>query len=296
MRILITGSTGLLGQALRARLDAVHEVWGFSRHIGAAPRQISGDVTDREAVQRAVERIQPHLILHAAAQSDVDRCELEPETARAVHVEATRRLVEAAQRAKARFVYISTDYVFDGLKGSPYTEDDLPHPVSVYAHTKWDGERVVQDSGLSWLIVRPSTLFGPGRAAFVDRAIQQAEQGVPVTVFADQTTSPSYTVDVAEGLARLLDARAEGIVHLANSGAARRDEFVETALKRWGVNAIIRKVRLADARLPARRPPNSSLAVSRLTAITGWSPPSWQAALEQHLAWKKRSTPCSSAS
>lgn len=241
-------------------------------------------------------RVRPQVIIHAAAQSNVDQCEREPQIADTGNVQATQHVVEAARLCGARLVYVSTDYVFDGLKGAPYTETDTPHPINHYGQTKWLGEQAVERSGLPWLIVRPSALFGPGRRTYVDLVVQSGEEGRPVPAFADQTTSPSYTVDVAEGVARLLDAHAEGVVHLANDGAARRDVLARAVLERWGLpDAVIQEIRLAETPRTARRPPNSSLAITRVQQLTGWRPRSWEAALDHYLAWKKRTRPCASA-
>ena len=243
-----------------------------------------------------VDRVRPVVIVHAAAQSNVDYCELHPDVAWAENVEVTRHLLEAAQRRAASFIYVSTDYVFDGLKGTPYAEGDPAHPGNRYGQTKWEGEALVRRSALRWLIVRVSTLFGPGRETFVDTVIRRADAGQPVQVL-DQTTSPTYTVDAAEGIARLIEREAQGLVHLVNDGAARRDVLARAVLEGWGCpQAALEEIRLIDKPLPARRPPNSSLAMTRVQTVTGWSPQRWETALQQYLAWKKRSIPCNSAS
>ena len=212
------------------------------------------------------------------------------------NVTATGAVIDAAAQCGARLVYVSTDYVFDGLKDSPYTETDATGPVNFYGETKLAGERLVAKSSVPWLIVRVSTLFGPGRSTFVESVIRRAEAGESATVFVDQTTSPTYAVDAAEGLMRLIDVRATGVVHVVNAGAASRVDVATAALTLWGLpRTALRVVRMADARLPARRPPNSSLAVNRLQQWTGWSPPTWQTALAQHLTWLKHSTISSNA-
>ena len=247
-------------------------------------------MTDGGAVRACVERVRPEVVIHAAAESDVDRCEREPDHASRANVQATRHLIEAAEAVRARFLHVSSDYVFDGLKGSPYVETDAPHPVSHYGRTKLAAEEAVRRSTLAWLIVRPSTLFGPGRATFIDTIIRLAEAGTAVPVFADQTTSPSYTVDVAEGIARLLETDATGIVHLANEGAASRLAVARATLEQWGLaSAGIRETLLQQAGLAARRPPNSSLAVDRIRSLTGWTPRPWRAAIDDYLRWKRQS-------
>ena len=234
--------------------------------------------------------MRPDIIIHAAAESDVDRCELKPDDAWAANVQATQHVVEAARGCGARLLHVSSDYVFDGLQRSPYAETDAPHPVSHYGRTKLAAEEAVRRAAVPWLIIRPSTLFGPGRPSFVDKVIRLGEAGEPVLAFADQTTSPSYTRDLAEGTARLLEAHAEGIVHLANEGAVSRVVFARAVLDGWGLSrAVIREVPMAAAQLPAKRPPNSSLAMTRIQAVTGWRPRQWREALHDYLQWKKQS-------
>lgn len=263
----------------------------MSRHVpSGAVQGIACDLTDQARVVSAVRTIRPDAVIHAAAHANVDQCELAPADAWRANVEATRHVIQAAQETHARFIYVSSDYVFDGQKGAPYDETDPPHPINYYGQTKLAGEAAVQDSGLPWLIIRPSTLFGPGRRSFVDDVVHQVEAGDPVTVFADQVTSPSYTVDVAEGLARLVDMGAEGVVHLANDGAVFRGDFAREVIRAWGSpQAVVREVPLAAAERPARRPRNSALAIGRLQRATRWTPRSWREALCHYLTWKKRS-------
>lgn len=296
MRILITGSTGLLGRALRERLNPAHEVWGVSRRLAAGTRHVVCDLTDADAVARCARQAAPDVVIHTAAQSDVDRCTLQPAEAHTTNVAATEHVVAAAVAQGARLVHVSTDYVFDGLQGAPYAEDDAPQPVSEYGRTKLAAEQVVRQAAVPWLIIRPSTLFGPGRATFVDRVIRCAEAGEPVTAFADQTTSPSYAVDVAEAIARLLQAQATGVVHVANAGAASRPALARMMMELWGIAGVtVRAVPMASLQLPARRPVNSSLAIDRLRSLTGWVPRSWQDALRAYVSWKRRSLATSHA-
>ena len=213
MKILITGSTGLLGQALSRRLATSGDVTGLSRHAPASTpgmRHAVCDLSDARRTSEALRALAPDVVLHTQAQSDVDRCELDPVEARAQNIDATRHVIEALRPTATRLIHVSTDYVFDGKKGSPYDEQDTPHPISVYGRTKLEAEQVVLGYA-GGLIVRPSTLFGPGRINFCDRVVQAALEGATVEAFEDQTTSPSFTEDVADAIGELLVALAREI-------------------------------------------------------------------------------------
>src|SRR3989338_6992546 len=144
VKILITGPTGLLGQALSRRLAPLGEVVGLSRHAvtnAAAHRHVVCDLLNAQRTAEVLREISPEAVIHTQAQSDVDRCELEPAEAHAQNVETTMHVVEAIRHTSCWLMYVSTDYVFDGKKGSPYNETDEPHPISVYGRTKLEAER-----------------------------------------------------------------------------------------------------------------------------------------------------------
>jgi dTDP-4-dehydrorhamnose reductase len=180
-------------------------VVGLSRHAvtdAAAHRHVVCDLLNARRTAEVLREISPEAVLHTQAQSDVDRCELEPAEAQAQNVETTMHVVEAIRHTSCWLVYVSTDYVFDGKKGSPYDETDVPNPISVYGRTKLDAERRVLDYSHG-VIVRPSTLFGPGRMNFCDRVVQAVLEGSTVEAFTDQATSPTFTEDAAAALGEM---------------------------------------------------------------------------------------------
>ncbi|MBI4340979.1 MAG: dTDP-4-dehydrorhamnose reductase [Candidatus Omnitrophica bacterium] len=308
MKILITGSTGLLGQALSRRLAAWAEVTGLSRHAPAPSldsardavagggertalpgRHVVCDLLDAAATARAIDEAQPEAVIHSQALSDVDRCELEPDVAQRMNVEATAHVIRALATSAATFVYVSTDYVFDGAKRSPYVEADQPNPLSVYARSKWEGEQAAL-AYPSGIVVRPSTLFGPVRMNFCDAVVQAAKQGRTIEVFSDQTTSPTYTEDCAEAIEALVRWKAGGptggarIVHVANTGACSRLTLAYRILELLGASReVARPVRMADQRRPAPRPPYSALETTELPTVIGRRLRSWDDALQAYL-------------
>ena len=222
--------------------------------------------------------------------SDVDRCELEPALAREQNVLAVEHLIRGLPGGKALLVFVSTDYVFDGTKGLPYDERDAPRPISVYGLSKWEAEQAVRRYPRS-VVVRTSTLFGPGRSNFCDHIASQLRAGKPVEAFIDQTTSPTSTEDLAEGieelsaaLARSWGAATPRLYHMANAGASSRVAFARRIAQLLGCSeALVRPIPMEAQRRPARRPPYSALASLHLRAVIGRTLRPWDDALRAYL-------------
>lgn len=251
MRILLTGAGGQLGHDLQDTLTD-HDLRAYD-HVAL-------DVSDRAAVLRSVEHVRPDWVINAAAYNDVDGAETALETAFAVNAAGPGYLAEAAGGVGASIVHISTDYVFDGTKGAPYTEDDAPNPLSVYAKSKYEGERRVMKSGASACVLRTAWLYGRHGRNFVKTILAAAAKGGPLKVVADQVGSPTATADLAEAIAQLIQTSARGLFHVANAGSCSRFEFAE-AIVQSRVQVV--PITTADAPRPARRPANSALASVR---------------------------------
>ena len=290
MKILITGSTGLLGQALSRKLAPRGELTGLSRHApeAAAARHIVCDLRDRARTAEAVRGLQPDVVIHAQAFSDVDRCEQEPVEAEAMNIGATANLLEALQGSPAWLIHISSDYVFDGTRGRPYDEADAPNPLGVYGRTKLASERLVLSRPLGF-VVRVSTLFGQGRKTFCDQIVQRLRAGQTVEAFMDQTTSPSFTDDVAEGLGDLIGALQRPslpgrILHLVNAGGCSRVEWARCVAEILGLPmGGIQAVPMARAGRAASRPAYSALTTRVGLELIGRTLRPWQEALEIYL-------------
>ncbi|MEE9305394.1 MAG: dTDP-4-dehydrorhamnose reductase, partial [bacterium] len=225
MRLVVTGAGGMLGRALSRVLA--------SAEVECLPFPSSAlDVTDRRAVEEALRSERPDWVVHAAAFTRVDDCETEQGRAMAVNAEGTLHVAEAASAVEARVLYVSTDYVFDGRKSTPYTEEDEPAPLNVYGQSKLGGERVLQKTlpDGRWVIVRSAWLYGEGGRNFVDRIIERSEAGQQLTVVDDQVGTPTWTVVVAWAIQVIVKAQLAGIYHVVSGGAASWFEVAEEIL------------------------------------------------------------------
>jgi dTDP-4-dehydrorhamnose reductase len=244
---------------------------------------------DASRTKQLVQESTPDVVIHTQAMSDVDRCEQEPSLAEAMNVRTTAHLVEALRDSGALLMHLSTDYVFDGRKRRPYDETDTPNPLSVYGRSKLEGERVALGYTPS-LVIRPSTLFGPGRMNFCDQIVLRVRANQPVEAFTDQQTSPTYTEDLAEAIAELVRgdrataALPARILHIANADGCSRVEFAQRTVGLLGKSAaLIQAIRMAEQRRPAPRPAYSVLTSRHLPALLKRILPPWDNALERYL-------------
>ncbi len=263
MRALVVGAAGQLGRELVARLGP-ECVWAGD------PAEI--EVTDAAAVAALVARTRPDVLFNATAWNRVDAAESEPAAAFAVNALAPRALALAARELGARFVHVSTDYVFDGCASRPYREDDVPRPLSVYGTSKLAGEQLVTASGGRCLIVRTSGVLGRGGSeqkggSFVTRILAQARAGKPLRVVADQVFAPTIAGDLAVAVLALVRASATGLVHVTNEGACSWHELAQEALALAGIVAPVEPITLGELHLPAARPRYSVLDTSRYRAL-----------------------------
>jgi dTDP-4-dehydrorhamnose reductase len=276
MRIVVTGADGQLGVELVPALAVQGEVVGVD--IGEV------DVTHPECADR-VAALRPDWVVHAAAATDVDGCEREPERAMAVNAEGTRRVAEGCRRAGAGLLYLSTDYVFDGCKGSPYTEEDAPAPLNAYGRSKLEGERATRSLAPRWVIVRTAWLYGTHGKNFVKAILEKARDGEPLQVVDDQVGSPTYAVDLARAIALLLSRGRTGVYHVTNGGFCSWHEFAQEILRLTGADATrLRPITSAELKRPARRPAYSVLenAAWKAAGLPPLRP--WREALAEMLA------------
>jgi dTDP-4-dehydrorhamnose reductase len=276
VRILVTGAGGQLGRELLVVL-ASHEVHGRDHR--------ALDITDRDAVVETVEQVRPSWVINAAAYNEVDAAEGARELAFAVNAAGPGYLAEAAAHVGAEMLHISTDYVFDGRKGAPYTELDRADPLSVYGRSKYEGELQVQSAHPSACVLRTAWLYGEYGNNFVKAILTAAERGGPLKVVADQVGSPTWTRHLAQAIGELIETPSRGLFHVANAGACSRFEFARTIV-RGRVEVL--PISAADAARPAPRPANSALVSSRWQA-SGLRPlPDWETALADFLANRRR--------
>ncbi|HEX7076889.1 MAG TPA: dTDP-4-dehydrorhamnose reductase [Candidatus Eisenbacteria bacterium] len=276
MRILITGANGILGRALRDRLEAGHTLYLWGRE--------EADLTDETATRAAAKGIEFDAVIHTAAFTDVDRCETEFDNAMKVNRDGTAHVAGLARERGATLVAISSDYVFDGEKGTPYLEEDPPRPLSAYGKTKLASEEAALRSGAPCLVVRTSWLFGAGGKNFVDTVAERLTRGEALRVVDDQRGSPTYARDLAHGIELLLRRGATGVVHVTNAGDTTWHGLAVEIARYLGVDAPIVPIRSEELRRPAPRPAYSVLSGDRFRALTGDRLPPWQNAVHRHLA------------
>ena len=276
MRILVTGAEGILGQAMREWLASRHTLYLWGRD--------EADVRDEARVREAARGIEFDAVVHAAAMTDVDRCESEFELALATNRDGTHHLARLARDRGAILVTLSTDYVFDGSKEGPYLEEDPTCPLNAYGRSKLEGERAALETAPRCLVVRTAWVYGLGGRNFVDTIAAKLERGEAPEVVTDQRGSPTYARDLVRGIERLLCRGATGIVHVTNSGSTTWHGFAVAIAKRLGSPIEILPTTSDRFVRPARRPANSVLSGDRYRAITGESLPPWEEALQDYLA------------
>lgn len=272
MRILVTGAQGQLGRELQETL---------ARHELVLLDLPEFDLRNEEAEARVV-KARPHTIIHAAAYTDVEGAEREPERARAINVEGTAKVARAAARIGARLVLISTDYVFDGQKGRPYVESDAPNPLGVYARTKWEAERSALSLCPTTLVVRTAWLYGRYGKNFVKTILRLAQEQPELRVVSDQRGSPTYAGDLAQALEKIVKTDLSGVVHAVGEGDCTWHEFATAIVSLAGLSTPVRSITTAEANLRAPRPPSTVLANHRLAQL-GIVLPHWKDALSRFL-------------
>lgn len=283
-KIVIVGSGGRLGSALlREWRAAGDDVLGLNRALL--------DLGNFRQIHERLEPLDFDVLVNCAAQTNVDRCEREPEEAFRINSGAVATMADICARKKARCVHLSTDYVFDGSKREAYTEADEPRPISKYGESKLSGERCLHAVSDKHLVVRVSWIFGPDRASFVDQIVQRALEHDTVEAIADKVSVPTYTLDAAHLLRPLLDeAPVGGVVHLCNAGACSWQEYGQHALDCAAAAGLplrtqtVTPIKLADLKaFVAKRPVQTALSTGKLTRLTGVTPRSWQEAVEDHV-------------
>lgn len=284
--ILLVGKRGQLGWELHRALLPLGRV------VALDFPEI--DISDPDSIRQVVEELRPAAILNAAAYTAVDRAESESELALAVNGRAPGYLAEAAASVRAALIHISTDYVFDGAKGSPYVEDDPPHPLSVYGQSKLAGEEAVAQVDGTYIILRTSWMYSLRRDNFVSKVLRWAREQTTLRVVSDQVSNPTWARPFAEAVAQMLAMggrelfnwlqERKGIYHLAGDGYASRLEWAQEILRLdpHPDEQVVREVLpalTADFPTPARRPLFSALDCACFTQTFGLRLPPWQEAL-----------------
>lgn len=276
MIVGLTGAGGMVGQEIVREAKA--------RGIELLPwDRTQIDVTDAAATARAIGEAKPDVVIHAAAWTDVDGCEANPEKAYEVNGRGTRNVARACADSGAALVFVSTDYVFSGEKNAPYSEDDAPLPVSVYGKSKLMGEEAVRAAGEKGIVARSSWIYADHGKNFFLTMLRLAREGAPVRVVDDQKGSPTFAADLAIALLDLANAakngRARGTYHVTNAGAVTWHGFARKIFEVARVAARLTPVSSSEFPRPARRPKNSVLVDTRLESAGVRRLPPWEDAL-----------------
>jgi len=290
--ILILGSHGRLGAALaREWTRAGETVIGLNR----TQFDLSWEAPQMRA---ALKPLRFAVVVNCAAQTNVDRCETHEDEAFQLNAEAPTVIADIARDHGAKMIHISTDYVFDGAKTTPYTEEDPAQPISIYGASKRAGEAgvltVTEGAGL---VVRVSWVFGPDKPSFVDQIIQRALKEETVSAVADKVATPTYTLDAARLLHPLLfNDEARGLLHLSNSGSCTWQEYGQHALDCAAAAGAPLKARtveplqMADLKaFIARRPPYTAMETSKIVTLSGLTPRDWKVAVQEHVTQQVKS-------
>jgi dTDP-4-dehydrorhamnose reductase len=277
MKLLVTGAGGMLGRdVMLAAGNAGHDVVGFGH--------AELDVGDEAAVGSKVESERPDVVINCAAWTDVDGAEEHEEQATAINGAAAGAVAAAAASVGASVVYVSTDYVFDGAKASPYVETDQPAPLCAYGRGKLAGEEATAAANARHFIVRSSWLFGVGGSNFVETMLRLAVDHGEVLVVRDQVGSPTYTWHLAYGIVRLIEGVEYGIHHMAGGGQCSWYEFAREIFEQAGVECRVLSATTEMLGRPAPRPSYSALTSGREHAIVL---PAWQDGLAGYLAQRQ---------
>jgi len=269
LRILLTGAGGQLGMQF-LQVDRGHQV--IAAYHARQPEGWTGellkiDLLDPASLREAVLSSSPDWIVHGAAMTNVDACERDPDAAMRANGAATGVLAEAARDAGARFLYVSTDYVFDGSDG-PYREDSPVNPVQAYGRSKLEGERRALQADPRAVVARTSAVYGPHRSNFVTWLIGETRAGRPVRIAEDQWVTPTHTRDLVEQIHALIEHDARGIYHTAGAEGCSRLDFAKAACRTFGTPIdLVHPVKAADLPWLAPRPRDARLDTSRIARI-----------------------------
>lgn len=284
MKILVTGASGMVGSDLCPTLQARgHEVIRTDVHPGACT-SYQLDVRQREAIATILRQTGPELVIHLAAETDVDRCEQEPAHAYETNAVGTEYIASCCQQAGVRMLYVSTAGVFDGTKAAPYVESDAPNPVNVYGRAKLAGEFAVRQLP-GFRIVRAGWMVGGCEhdKKFAGKILRLLEHRRQLSVVTDKIGSPTFTIDLSAGIAALIETEATGIFHMTNHGVCSRYEFACQMLKELRLEGVtITPIGSEAFPLPAPRAASEAMASERLASL-GLSMPAWQESLKAYL-------------
>jgi len=269
MRLLITGGSGLLGSKITTlAIEKGYDAYsGYNKHEAIQGTPIKLDICNKQEVTKALEKIKPQAVVHAAALTNVDKCEEDPELARNVNIEGTRNIVESSEHHDAFLVYVSTDYVFSGEIGM-YKETDKPNPINHYGLTKLKAEKNVTAFAVNWCIVRPSVIYGAtpaaGKVNFALWVLNKLRKREPMKIITDQWVSPTLNTNLAEMILEIIERKLTGIYHLAGATPINRCDFAKQLAEKFQLDeTLISPSTSREMNWLAKRPLNTSLNIEK---------------------------------
>ncbi len=283
-KILITGAAGQLGLALyRLLKDNLKYMIYRTESAPSSDGQFGAlDITDEAAVAEAISAMRPDIIINCVAMTAVDLCESEADKAYRVNALGPKYLAVAAQETGAVLIHISTDYVYDGTAVRPYTEDDIPNPISVYGKTKLQGDANALQYCSRSFVLRTSGVYGEGKN-FVRTMLRLAKEGSNIRVVTDQIISPTSALELARVIIFLMETNSHGIYNATCEGSTSWHEFAEEIFKIAGIDVKVAKVSSSEYITPAKRPPYSVLDNRNLRERHGYYMKDWKDALREYM-------------
>ncbi len=273
-KILISGACGQLGMAFQKFFDEQGVTY-------CALAKEDFDIADFKQAQEIVEKEKPTILINCAAYNQVDEAEKNPDKAFLVNTQGVKNLSLLCKKHNIFFVHYSTDYVFDGTKGQPYSEDDTPNPINQYAKSKLEGENVVKKELKNYLILRVSWVFGEGKQNFLYKLNNWSQEKDVLRIADDEISVPTYTEDIVKGTFLTLNKNLSGLYHMPSSGFCSRYQWAKFFFERMNTDVKIKSVSRKSFDLLAKRPEFSAMSNSRLIKILGCSIPSWESGVER---------------
>lgn len=289
-KILVTGSNGLLGQKITElaladqTIELIATSRGENRHpIKSGYRYVDLDILDQHQLRETVAEYRPDAIINTAAMTNVDACEHDPEGCRKLNVDAVATLIELCEAYSIHLIHLSTDFIFDGKEG-PYAEDATPNPLSLYGQSKWDAERLIQQSSCKWAILRTILVYGVvadmSRSNIVLWAKGALEKGQPLSVVNDQWRMPTLAEDLAQACLLAVARQAEGVFHISGEDLFAIHELVAAVADFWGLDkSLIREVSSSTLSQAAQRPARTGFVLDKARSVLGYTPHSFREGL-----------------
>jgi dTDP-4-dehydrorhamnose reductase/dTDP-4-dehydrorhamnose 3,5-epimerase len=277
LKFMVTGVNGQLGHDVMMQLKEMD-------FDVIAPRRDEFDLTDKSQVKKYITREKPDVIIHCAAYTAVDKAEDQKELCYSINVEGTRFIAETAKQINAKLVYVSTDYVFDGLGEEPHSEDKETKPVNYYGYTKEQGEKIVRDLIDKHFVVRTSWVYGLNGNNFVKTMLKLAESRNEINVVSDQIGAPTYTKDLAQFIINLIQTNSYGTYHGVNEGYCSWYEFAKSIFEKTRIEINVKPISTKDYPTKAKRPLNSRLSKENTTKAVLDKMPHWEDAISRFIS------------